>query len=129
MRGRRSPVVAIRIAASLSVMGQIGGCTSWRVHPLAPVELVNRDRPGEIQLRQHDGKRVVLKRPTVEGDSLVGVHQRDTTRVAVADVKVAAVRRFDWLETFGVVAISTGALFGLACAMACGFGPIGFDAQ
>jgi hypothetical protein len=37
-----------------------------------------------------------------------------------------AVRRFAPLDTAGLVVVTAGVVFGLACALACDFGPIGF---
>ena len=62
----------------------------------------------------------------VQGDSLLGISRKDTVRIAVADIGSVAVRRFDWLKTTGLVALSTGATFGIACAPACDYGPTGF---
>ena len=101
------------------------GCSSWRVQQVSPAQLIEQRKPSSIQLRWQDGRRLVVRQPVIAGDSLIGVSRKDTIRVATSDVSAVAMRRFDPLKTTGLVVVSTGALFGIACAMACGFGSFG----
>ena len=122
----RAPAVIVRVMLIAGCITPAQGCSRWRVEPLPTTELVEQRRPGTVQLRRHDGERIVLRRPWVEGDSVAGLRKGDTTRVAVADVSAVAVRRFGLLETAGLAVVTVGVVFGLACALACDFGPIGF---
>ncbi|HYC30693.1 MAG TPA: hypothetical protein VEB59_00305 [Gemmatimonadales bacterium] len=121
----RPAAVTLRLMLAAGLAAPAPACTRWRVEQLPPAQLIEQNRPGKVQLRRHDGERLVLKRPWVDGDSLAGLHDRDTTRVAVADVSTVAVRRFGPLETLGLTAFTVGAL-ALTCAIACDFGTIGF---
>jgi hypothetical protein len=124
MRRRRAVTIRLVLAAGLIVPAY--GCTRWRVEELPPVQVIEQQRPDQIQLRRHDGERLVLQRPWVDGDSLAGLRARDTTRVAVADVSAVAVRRFGAVETLGLTAFAIGATFAIACIIACEVGPVGF---
>ena len=120
------PSALLRLALSAALMVQSIGCSSWRVQPVSPSALIEERHPPKVQVRHADGTRRVLRKPTVEGDSLVSVAGRkDTVRVALADVSAVAVRKFSPLKTFGLTALIVGGFFGLACVMACGFGQVG----
>jgi hypothetical protein len=117
--------VALRCILAAGVVAPAPGCTRWSVQQLPAAQIVEQQRPARIQLRRSSGERTELARPWVEGDSIAGLRRRDTSRVAISDVQAAAVRRFGAVQTLGVTAITVGAVFGLACAMACGWGTIG----
>src|SRR5688500_15725219 len=106
------------IAACLA---PLEGCSRWRVETLPPAQLVEQRHPGQPQVRRHDGERLVLKRPWVDGDSLAGLQGRDTSRVALVDVKQTAVRRFSLLQTAGLAIVTTGVTLGIACALWCDY--------
>jgi hypothetical protein len=98
-------------------------CSSWRVQPVAPAELIGQQHPDQVRLRRHDGRQVVVKQPLVRSDSVIAQVPRDSTAVPLSDVSAIAVRRFDWLKTTGLVVLVTGATLGVACAAACQVGP------
>jgi hypothetical protein len=112
--------------AGLAALLLLAACNSWRVQPITPVELVSGRHPAQVRLRGHDGRQLVVRRPFVRGDSVLGVARRDTTGLPVTEIRTVAIRRFDWLKTTGLIVLTSGATLGLACAMACGFGTVGF---
>jgi hypothetical protein len=93
---------------------------------VAPAQLIEQRKPSRVQLRWEDGRRLEVRQPLIAGDSLIGMSRKDTIRVATSDVSAVAMRRFDPLKTTGLIVFSFGAAVGVACAMACGFGSIGF---
>lgn len=120
------PAAVLRIVLCAGLVVQTTGCTRWSVQPGSASELIESRHPDKVQIRRYDGERVVLKRPWVDGDSLVSAGRKDTTRVALADVNAVAVRRFAPLKTVGLTVLVAGVTLGLACAAACDFGQIGF---
>ena len=120
------PATVLRIVLSAGLVTQTTGCSRWSVQPGTAIELIESSHPDKVQIRRYDGERVVLKRPWVDGDSLVSAGRKDTTRVALVDVNTVAVRRFAPLKTVGFTVLVVGATFVLACAAVCDFGQIGF---
>ena len=123
---RTGATMLLRLALAAGTLASVEGCTRWSLQPLPPAQLVEAQRPRHVQTRGHDGQRIVLERPWVEGDALVGVQRHDTIRVALADIDKLAVRRFDLLKTAGLTIVTAGVVLGTACALACDFGTIGF---
>ena len=111
----------------LVLLLQSSGCTSWRPQPgVSATTLIEARHPGRARLDLVSGRRTELHAPVVQGDTILGMAHGDTAKVATADVTAVAVRRFSAGRTLLLVAGSTAALFGLACAVACGFGSVGF---
>ena len=103
------------------------GCSTWRTQPgVSAATLIRARHPARARLDLVSGRRTELRAPVVQGDTVLGLVRGDTARVAVADVTGVAVRGFSPARTLLLVAGSTAALFGVACAVACGFGSIGF---
>ena len=67
------------------------------------------------------------RQPFVRGDSVLGRAGRDTTGVAITEIRSVAVERFDWLKSAGAAVLTFGITMGVACALACEFGEIGFS--
>jgi hypothetical protein len=45
--------------------------------------------------------------------------------LAVGDVHVIEVRRFDWLKTAGAAVLTAGVTLGVGCALLCSYGEFG----
>jgi hypothetical protein len=80
-------------------------CTSWRTEHVSPVALLTSTPPSRLQVTRADKSRVELRRPQLVGDTIVdGRTRRGTrTRIALNDVEEVAVRKWDPLETTGLV--------------------------
>ena len=97
---RARPVSAILLVAMLP---QLTACTSWRVQPVSPAQVISDTRPRDVQVRlRHDSSTVVIPKARIIGDSIVGYQEPATfhftpRRIAVplADVRDVAVRRVD----------------------------------
>lgn len=92
------------------------GCSQWRVETIPAAELVERDHPARVRLR-FEGRREVLYRPEVRGDSLWGVENlrsRSAARaVALAGVTQVETSHFSVGRTAKLV-LGAGAAVGLA---------------
>ncbi|HEX9055342.1 MAG TPA: hypothetical protein VF830_10590 [Gemmatimonadales bacterium] len=114
-------------------VGMVSGCASWHTVPVSPRELVADARPGSVRVRQPDGARVVIARPEIVGDSLVGLRGHQPVGVGLGDVTEIAVRRTSALKTgglvLGILALPF-AIIGGACALGadCHFGAGGWGA-
>jgi hypothetical protein len=99
------------------------GCSSWRVQPASPAQVITEEHPAEIRLGRTDRQQVVLKRPVLRGDSIWGQTGKDSAGVPLDEITTIAVRRTDWLKTTGLVVVSTSAVLGVVCAATCDFAP------
>ena len=102
-----------------AVLLLLTACSSWRVQPVGPAQLISEHHPSRVRLRGQDGHQVVVRQPFVRGDSVLGLAHQDTTGLALDEIHTVAVRRFDWLKTTGLVVLTLGAAVGVACAVAC----------
>ena len=91
------------MGVTLALLGQLNACTSWRVQSVTPEQLFARETPKQVRVQRSDATRMVLKRPQLVGDSLVGRTSGGTAAVYVRDVSEIAVRRPDALKTVGLV--------------------------
>jgi hypothetical protein len=99
------------------------GCSSWRVQSVSRAQVITEEHPAQIRLRRTDGQQVVLKRPVLRGDSIWGQTPKDSAGLPLDEITAIAVRRTDWLKTTGLIVVSTGAVLGVVCAVACDFSP------
>lgn len=103
-------------ASLISLMLSTGACTSWQVQRVSPREVVESRQPKALRVTRLDSSQIVLRAPHIVGNSLVdgsgGVAPRgevDSGRgVPLADVKQTAIRRVDFLKTFGLAAFIGG---------------------
>lgn len=96
-----------RALAVILMSGQFSGCTAWRVEPLSPADVVERQQPSEVRVQHADGRWEVLYKPEVRGDSLLGrrdsrAKQPDRT-LMLRDVREVATSHIDGGRTAAVV--------------------------
>lgn len=109
------------VAGLLVLVNASAGCTSWQVETVAPKDLLDREDPKAIQIRDRLGGKLVLSRPRLAGDTLAGQVRGEERRIPLADVDRLAVRRVNGLRTLGLilaapVVILMGAV-GIGCAV------------
>ncbi len=106
----RSPPSWRRLLSLSLLAVHLGACTTWRVQQPTP-ETVIRDRaPTTIRITRTDGSTVIVHRPMIEGDSVVGQltgsESADTAakRIAIplSAIEAVAIRRLYVLKTAGV---------------------------
>jgi hypothetical protein len=112
---------------SLLVASMLTACTNWRVEQVGPEELFASQHPKAVRVERADRSRVVLSRPYLIADSLVGTSRGQPTGVPLADISQLAVRRGNALKTSGLILgilAAPFALLGIACALGadCNFG-------
>lgn len=105
--GIRGAVVLLGLAVG-------AGCATWTPRDGAPAGWLARERPARIRVIRTDGRALVLERPTLQRDTLVGSVERDglqaaTSRLAVplAEVRDVAVPGVSRLRTAALVALLT----------------------
>ena len=109
-----------RRTGAILLLTALAACSSWQVQPVAPAELVSGSSPSQVRVQLHDGRRLVLRQPSVRADSLVG--WGDGQSVAVAEIDSIALRRFDTPRTIGLTVLIF-AVPAVLCAASCEFGP------
>src|SRR5437899_13057442 len=77
----------------------LGACTSWRVAPISPQDLVAGEHPSAIQIREQGGAVYVLTNPRLAGDSLTGSVRGVARRIPIASGDRVAVRRYSATDT------------------------------
>src|SRR2546427_6672165 len=82
---------------------------------LAPDAVLAIRQPAQLRVTRADGSRIVIEEPALVRDTLVGSgrgpHWREEERVALADVREVATRRFDAGETIGLAAVVGAGLY------------------
>jgi hypothetical protein len=104
------------------LLAVLGACSSWRVQPAEPAQVLGQSSASQVRLRMHDGRRVVVRRPVLRSDSVVSASPADTTAMAIADVDSVEVRRGDAAKTIGLALLIVGTPV-ILCAATCNFGP------
>ena len=118
-----------RWLAVLQLILFLPACTSWRIEPLAPAEVIAK-QPSPIRLTLSDSSHLTLVEPVIRGDILYGYRQKpDQSRAEYPDtvpltrVSEIAVRRPDATKTtlFAVgLLVATFSALCLADALGCG---------
>ena len=68
----------------------LNGClTTWKPREVAPAQLLEATGETEVQVRLVDGRRMVLRDPGIEGDSLIGWQAANDARAGAAPVRQA----------------------------------------
>jgi hypothetical protein len=99
------PLFLKRPVAVLLVVVQVAGCTSWRVETLPPAELISQKHPDLLRVEQVDGKRVMVYRPEVQGDSLLGrqsATSKGSRAVSLTSVSSVSTSHFSAGKTLGL---------------------------
>ena len=102
-------MVAVTCVTTLS------SCTSWRLQPLLPRDLIAREQPPQLRVTRFHGARVVLLEPHIVGDTLFGYSHRALSGVGLGDVALVAVRKPDTGKT---IALMGGVRFAAGVALA-----------
>ncbi len=129
MRARR------RAIASLLLLLYLPACMGWHVETAAPEHLVREQEPQQIRLSPPEGQgycltndgvyqaafvcqqeHLVMRSPTVAGDSLVGLIEGNESLVALEEIDQVATRTFSPLRTLTRLAVIALFLWGY-CAV------------
>lgn len=99
-----------------SVVLALTGCMTWYDPKVAPATLIDQRRPDAVRVQRQDRSRVILYRPMISGDSLVGnLNRKKTTAIPLSDVSNVSIQRVNGgLTGLGILAF--GAMVALAVA-------------
>jgi hypothetical protein len=112
----------------LAVLGlHAGACMSWKAQPVSPDQVVAK-KPDQVRLTLANSSRIVIARPAIIGDSLIGTPPgADTKRIAqrlavpLSDIRSVEVQRVNGAKTALLVAgLGVTALAVIAAADCCG---------
>ena len=85
---------------SLIVMASyLAGCTSWRVQPVTPEQLVETERPGKVRVLTTQNQQLVFHQPFVRDDSLMGYVEGEATRMPLDQIVRVEKRQTDGAQT------------------------------
>ena len=111
-----------RVLNCILLPAYVASCTSWRVEPVSPAQVVSQDEPSTIRVTLNDGTRFELNSPVVSGDTLLGLVKTEgygQRAVLLADISRVEIRKGDALKTVGLV-VGLALLFvGIATTVAC----------
>ena len=111
-----------RILSCILLPAYVASCTSWRVEPLSPAQVVTQDQPSAIRVTLNDGSRFELESPVISGDSLQGLVKTEAYRqraVLLADIARVEIRKGDALKTAGLVVGLVMLFAGITATAAC----------
>jgi hypothetical protein len=97
LRSHRGSIAWIFLLASLPA------CSSWKVSTVPPAELLTKEHPAKIRVTLADNSTVVLSRPELVEDTLVGHSEKQQVRIATSDAVQVARRKTDALSTVGLI--------------------------
>jgi hypothetical protein len=108
-----------RIALAFFVI-QMAACSAWRVEQVSPAHLVTEKSPHEVRITRVGQASLVVAKPTIVGDSLIGVAQGATRAVPLADITAIATRHGDPLMSalLGIAIAGTALAITVAVAAA-----------
>lgn len=114
---RRTSLFRHGLTAALALSAALSGCTRWHQLETAPDRVVMEKRPGAVRLTRSDGSRVVLLRPFMVRDSVVGDAEGAEQRTAVPrdSVTAVAVRQVNVALTVITIVAGLGLVFAALC--------------
>ena len=62
-----------RILSCLFLPAYLSSCTSWQVQGISPRQVVEEEQPSQIRVTTTSDSEILLDRPRVSGDSLIGI--------------------------------------------------------
>ena len=123
-----------RILSCILLPAYLSSCTTWEVQRASPEQVVTEDQPSKIQVTTTDQSELVVEKPRVSGDTLLGIGDwyvsltgsvyavSDTgsaLEIPLADISHVALKKTDATKSvlfgLGIVAMMVAAA-GLACA-------------
>jgi len=115
-----------RVFAILLLSGQLSACTGWRLETMSPADVISAQHPSLVRVERNDGRREVLYRPAVKGDSVVGLQAADNSRsnraVSLTDIREVATLHVRPVRTTALV-LGMGLIAAIAAFAASG--PLG----
>jgi hypothetical protein len=92
-------------------------CYQWRTEDVTPQVVLATGQVATLRVTRLDGSRVVLERPLLQGDTLLGDTSRvvRAVRVPLTDIRHVETRRFSGTRTVG---LGLGVAAGLTVALA-----------
>jgi hypothetical protein len=113
-RVRRTPQ---RFAVLSCLILTLAGCMTWHNPRLEPSALIDQRHPNAVRVERQDRTKVILYRPMISGDSLLGnISRKKTTAIPLSDVSNLSVQRVNGgLTALGLLFV--GALVGMAVAI------------
>src|SRR5688572_3161857 len=106
-----------RIAAGTVLVILTGACQAWKSDQRPVPVVVQEQRDGKVALTTNDVGWIVVRNPSIEGDSIVGTRTGGTasedrrTAVPITAVRGVETRQISLLRTVGLgIAIALGAV-------------------
>lgn len=115
-----------RYWSAVAIFGaQLVGCTSWKIQNVPPQDAINGRQLYQVRLTRPDSSQLVLFRPRIVGDSLIGERSdsggpnQPPARVALplSSIQSVAVRRPDATRTTLLLVGVGAAVGGVIAAM------------
>jgi hypothetical protein len=81
----------------------LAGCTTWEVQELTPQQVITEMKPTRIRVTRTDSARLVLVRPQVTGDSVIGSVPGRRMTIPLSEVTGISVQKSNPLGTVALV--------------------------
>ena len=69
---KRSSTVR-RVVSGMLLLVYLSSCTSWKVPPVSPAQVITEDQPSKIQITLNDSSTMELEQPRLVGDTVRGL--------------------------------------------------------
>ena len=93
-----------RLIACILLPTYLAACMSWQAQEASPQQVLAEEHLDKVLVKLADGSKLVLERPVVAGDSLIGLDDGTPVHIPLADVSSIAVKKHDSGKT-GLAAI------------------------
>jgi len=92
-----------RLVVWLLLSSGLAGCTTWEVQELTPQQVITEMKPTRIRVTRTDSARLVLVRPQVTGDSVIGSVPGRRMTIPLSEVTGISVQKSNPLGTVALV--------------------------
>ena len=124
----RTRIFRCGTVGSVLLSTQVVACASWRTEQVSPAQVVAERHPQTVRVTRSDQSRIVLTKPTIVGDTLMGVQgatrlgEGQGFHIPLADIRLLETRRMDPGRTIALlVGVPAAAIltFALLCTGEC----------
>ncbi len=99
--------------ATMACVVVLTGCSSWRIEPFSPRQVIESQRPDVVRVIHTDGRRSVVRYPEIRADSLFGSpgfrggRTQPVTAVPVSEIQALETSHHSPVRTLGLAVALT----------------------
>ncbi|MDH3298089.1 MAG: hypothetical protein OEM23_04020 [Gemmatimonadota bacterium] len=87
---------------SLALTSVLSACYKWSTMHGPHDQAINYGRPDKVRVTVSDGSRIEIRKPWIQGDSILALSARnDTLAIGLSSISKLEERKFDWAAVAG----------------------------